>query len=283
MEKLTHLQIEGARQRAIAMDITFEQGDTPKPLIVFIHGFKGFKDWGHFNLVAEALVRKGFTVLKFNFSHNGTTPAQPTEFVDLEAFGNNNLSLELDDLGKVIDYTRSGDFPLSSEVCDVQQLYLIGHSRGGGIAILKAAEDQRVKKLATWAAVNDFSRNWDEATLAKWREDGVVYVPNSRTGQQMPLYWQLYEDYRKNYHRLHIPEVIKKLNIPYLIVHGTADATVPYQSALDLKKWYPPAKLLTVPDGDHTFGGKHPWPLPELPPHTGLVVDETAAFFKAEV
>ena len=92
--------------------------------------------------------------------------------------------------------------------------------------------------------------------------------------------WQLYEDYRENYHRLHIPEVINKLTIPFLIVHGTADETVPHQAALDLKKWYPPAKLLTVPNGNHTFGGCHPWEQPELPPHTELVVRETAAFFK---
>ena len=42
--------------------------------------------------------------VKINFSHNGGTVSQPIDFPDLEAFGQNNFSLELDDLGLVIDW-----------------------------------------------------------------------------------------------------------------------------------------------------------------------------------
>ena len=39
--------------------------------------------------------------VKFNFSHNGTTLESPSDFKDLESFGNNNFSKELYDLIKL--------------------------------------------------------------------------------------------------------------------------------------------------------------------------------------
>ena len=63
---------------------------TPKPLVIFSHGYKGFKDWGCWNLVAEAFKNSGFAFVKFNFSHNGGTIKQPLDFPDLDAFDENN-------------------------------------------------------------------------------------------------------------------------------------------------------------------------------------------------
>lgn len=280
MKEHQNLQISGANKRPVLIDIRYNANRTPKPLVIFVHGFKGFKDWGHFNPIADAFAEQQFVFLKFNFSHNGTTPEHPQEFVDLEAFGQNNFSFELEDLGNVIDFANSRKFPVPKKEFDANHIYLLGHSRGGGIAILKAVEDSRVKKIATWASVSEYGKYWNDAMLPMWQENGVVYVPNVRTGQQMPLFWQLYEDFRDNRNRLIIPDAVKKLRIPFLVVHGTADLTVPYQSALDLVDWHPAAKLVTVLGGDHTFGGKHPFSDPELPESTQKAVMETVGFFK---
>src|SRR5690554_1538958 len=79
------------------------------PLAIFCHGYKGFKDWGAWHLVAEAFAEAGFCFLKFNFSHNGGTVEQPIDFPDLEAFAQNNFSHELDDLDRVINSITSGN------------------------------------------------------------------------------------------------------------------------------------------------------------------------------
>jgi hypothetical protein len=79
--------IEGAEGRLILMDLHFKNGQEDHPIVLFVHGFKGFKDWGAYNLVAEYFVKQGFRFLKFNFSHNGTNPESPTEFTDRGAFG----------------------------------------------------------------------------------------------------------------------------------------------------------------------------------------------------
>ena len=42
-----------AHGRPFAADATYQPGPGPRPVIVFVHGFKGFKDWGHFGELAR--------------------------------------------------------------------------------------------------------------------------------------------------------------------------------------------------------------------------------------
>lgn len=248
------------------------------PLIIFSHGFKGFKDWGTFELIASACASEGFCFVKFNFSHNGTTPERPTEFVDLNAFRQNTLSKELDDLGIVIDYLLGGSHEASGRI-DPNKLYLAGHSRGGGISILKAAEDPRVKKLVTLGAVNNFGRQWKPEVVDKWRKEGVMEVLNSRTGQLMPLDYGLYDDYQKHLDRLYIPAKVQQMDLPYLIIHGRKDETVCIRRAYELNDWNKDCTdLFVIEDADHVFGGAHPWNKPYLPPATLLALNKMFKF-----
>ena len=107
--------------------------------------------------MASTFLEGGVALIKFNFSHNGGTPEQPIDFPDLEAFGNNNYMIELDDLESVINWVSTAE-EFKDEI-DINNIILIGHSRGGAIAILKASEDARIKKLVTWAAVCDLNRS----------------------------------------------------------------------------------------------------------------------------
>ena len=93
-----NIQIEGKHNKPILCDLFFQDDQKPKPVVIFCHGYKGFKDWGAWDKMAETFAEKGYFFVKFNFSHNGTTPENPTEFLDIEAFGDNNYSIELDDL-----------------------------------------------------------------------------------------------------------------------------------------------------------------------------------------
>ncbi len=280
MKILTNIKVPGLHQKPILLDVFYKNDSRPKPIVIFSHGFKGFKDWGHWHLVAQEFAGNEFVFVKFNFSHNGVTEDDLLNFGDLEAFGHNNFSIELDDLGTVIDFVTREASPVLQSEMDVDKLYLIGHSRGGGITILKAAEDARVKKIVTWASVHDYQKFWGDEFIAGWKEKGVQYIANARTGQQMPLYWQLYEDYQKNLERLHIPTAIKKLKIPAMLVHGTADPAVPYAAALEMKEWNPNLELLTIEGGDHVFSGKHPWNENSLPEDTTKAINATINFFK---
>lgn len=273
-----NILIEGSKDKPILLDVCYKETHEAKPVVIFVHGFKGFKDWGHFDLLAKTCAQEGFVFVKFNFSYNGTTPEHPLEFVDLDAFGNNNYIIELNDLEKVIDWALS-DPSIVREV-DKESLYLIGHSRGGGISILKAAEDPRVKKLITWASVSDFLNRNKKRTIDTWQEIGIVYTFNARTQQQMPLYLQFYETLQANKERLNILKAAKSLSIPFLIVHGTADEAVELKDAEELHRAGKHSELLVVGEANHTFGAKHPYEALSFPEHAQFVLDRSLAFLK---
>src|ERR1700690_2221662 len=99
-----NIVLSGADKKPVALDIFFENDEKQRPVVIYAHGFNGFKDWGNFDLIAKKFAAQGYAFVKFNFSHNGTTPEHPEEFTDLEAFGNNNYSKELEDLRLVINW-----------------------------------------------------------------------------------------------------------------------------------------------------------------------------------
>lgn len=276
MKQLKNVEILGSKNKPILLDVFYNNNGIAKPIVIFSHGFKGFKDWGHFNAVAQQFAEAGFVFIKFNFSHNGTTPNDPLNFADLEAFGHNNYLIELDDLKHVIDWSVSNEL-LKADV-DTNKLYLLGHSRGGGITILKAGEDVRVKKMATWASVSDFINRNKQRTIDTWKKDGVVFAMNGRTKQNMPMYYQFYQTILDNKERLNINHAVKRANIPFLIVHGTSDEAVAYHDAEELKKSAKQGLLFTIINGDHTFGAKHPFD-GIIPDDAKQVIEKTIEFF----
>lgn len=263
------------------VDLRFENGEVKpqnKPVIIIVHGFKGFKDWGAFNSMADYLAKEGFIVAKLNFSHNGTTPENPIDFVDLEAFGNNNYSIEADDLGTLIDYLYDGKSPLGK--LEKTDFYLIGHSRGGGIALIKTNEDKRIKKLVTWASICTVEGLISQVEMEKWEREGVYYVYNSRTNQKMPMYYQICNNYFDNIDRLSIEKASAGIKVPCLIIHGDKDETVPVAAAYELKAIIPNSELLVVEGTNHTFDLKHPYHSETFPEHFQLVLENTIAFLK---
>lgn len=270
--------LERQYKKPILWDAFYKATHTQKPLVIFCHGYKGFKDWGAWDLVAKAFADSDLFFVKFNFSHNGGTMEQPIDFPDLDAFGANNYSKELEDLEDLIHYLQSTENPFHTEI-DPNKLILIGHSRGGGIATLKASEDDSITKLITWAGVSDFSkRNGTADELEHWRKNGVKYVLNGRTKQNMPHQYQFYEDFKANEGRLTIENAVKKLNIPHLIIHAKEDPSVNYSEAQDLHSWNPQALLLPIQKSDHVFGASHPWPEENLPKPLEEVIQESIAF-----
>lgn len=279
MKKITNHIIEGKHQKSILLDVFFEETNQPKPILIFCHGYKGFKDWGAWNLMAEAFAKEGFFFIKFNFSHNGGTVEQPIDFPDLEAFGNNNYSKELDDLGSVIDWIyRNKTFQKEINSASIS---LMGHSRGGGTVLLKSNEDARVKQVITLSGVSDYgSRFPKKDNFKKWEEAGVFYVKNGRTHQEMPHYFQFYEDFQKNQKRFFIKRAVENLQIPHLILHGNNDTSVSISEAENLKKWQPKSKFQIIENANHVFNVSHPWNEKNMSKELTQVVDICVDFLK---
>ena len=273
--------------REVPFSVTTDRGDTVhgdlrwfedgrvKPAVIFCHGFKGFKDWGPFPAWGRALANAGFVSVHFNVSHNGVTPEHPTEFVDLDAFANNTYTTELADASAVLDYVAEGTGGLAP--VDSERIGLMGHSRGGGTAILLAEREERVRALTTWASVSTFIGRFTDEQIQDWEAQGYTEVINGRTGQVMRLNRSLYDDAMAHKEELDVRAAAQRLELPWLIVHAKDDEAVDIRAAKRLKAASLDATMLEA-EGGHTFGGAHPHD-GTIPDSLQMVWDKTIRFF----
>lgn len=272
--KEQNIIISNPETRDFLADAFYPENGNRLPLVIFVHGYKGYKDWGAWNLMAEKFAEAGFFFVKFNFSHNGTTVTDPLHFGDLEAFGNNNYSKELSDLGAVIDH-----FAADNKI-DTDKIILIGHSRGGGISIVKTHEDERIHGLVTLASVDTLDRFPKGEAFENWKKEGVYFVVNGRTKQEMPHYYQFYEDYENDMHRFDVERATEMAKAHFLIIHGTQDESVPAKNAEHLHLLHPNSELFLVEGADHTFGAREPWESVQLPENLAKVTGKCIGFLR---
>jgi dienelactone hydrolase len=254
---LTRFELRGADGGPLRGDVRSARHGAARPAVVICHGFKGFKDWGFFPHLAERLALAGVTAVSFNFSGSGVGPDGET-FSEPERFGHATLGKDLQDLDTVLGALGAG--MLVPRLVAPSAVGLFGHSRGGGVAVLRAARDAAVRALVTWSAIGAALR-WGPETIAKWRRDGRMSVTNMRTGDVLPLYTDALDELEADTAgRLDIGAAAAAMRVPWLIVHGEADESVAMKDALFLRKQSAGrAELLLVPHGSHTFGARHPW------------------------
>lgn len=256
-----NLIIKGENDRAILLDYEYKETGKKLPVVVFCHGYKGFKDWGAWGLMGSAFAKAGFLFIKFNYSHNGGTVEQPIDFLDLEAFSKNNYSTEVRDTQRVLNWLESSQLPI-----DKNKINLIGHSRAGGITTIITAIDHRVSKLVTLASVADYAERFPkDKAMKKWKESGVMYVKNGRTHQDMPHLYQFFEDFVKNKELLNILKQASKITQPHLIIHGEHDEAVAVTDAHKLHDASANSQLKLIRGAGHTLGASHPWTATFLP------------------
>jgi uncharacterized protein len=250
---LTKHSLPGALGQ-ILIDVRAGGRTSSRPAVLVLHGFKGFKDWGMFPHLAERLALAGFTAVSPNLSGSGVDDAG--EFSLPDRFGRNTFSAELQDVDRVIDALMDGDLGVPPP----SALGLVGHSRGGGIAVLQTAQDPRIRALVTWSAISRVER-WPQDQRASWRAAGHTQIQNTRTGQILPLYTDVLDDIEQNAESLNIEDAAGRITVPWLIIHGTEDESVGFSEAEALKAASPRKKtrLLAVERGGHTFGATHPW------------------------
>ncbi len=278
MQKSLNLIVKSSiHNKPIVTDVIYLKNNFKKPIVIFCHGYKGFKDWGAWNLAAETFVNNNLFFVKFNFSHNGGTFENPIDFPDLEAFGKNNFIKELDDLEDIIDWvTANSEF--KNEI-NIQNITLIGHSRGGGIASIMASENIKITKLITWAGVSDFGARFPEGEqLQGWKKLGVSHILNTRTLQKMPHLYDFYQNFKDNEARLTIKKAVEKLNIPHLIIQGENDEVVFPQEAKNLHLWNHKSELIFIEEMNHPLGCTQPWGSITMPVHLEKVVTKSIDF-----
>lgn len=249
------------------------------PVIVACHGFKGFKDWGFWPEVGKRFAESKLALVTFNFSGSGIGE-DFQNFTEPERFEANTIGKELDDLGRVLEAVAHREIPVGS--VDVRRLGLLGHSRGGGVAIVRAGRDPRVRSLATWAGVATFQR-FDDAARQLWHEQGYVEIENARTRQVFKLGVGFLEDLDAHAEAYDPVLAARRLRIPYLIVHGTRDESVPVEEAARLAHASDPGltRQALIEGANHTFGATHPFS--GSPPALHRAIERTISWFQSSL
>src|SRR5690606_6902268 len=118
---------------------------------------------------------------------------------------------------------------------------------------LAAGRDPRVDALVTWSAIASIEARWTAEQIATWQRGETVHIPNARTGQEMPVgpgYWL---DFVENREALDVLATASRLAVPWLIVHGAEDETVPVEDARTLSAAAGDnAELCIIEGGTHT-------------------------------
>ena len=272
MEQRFELRHASEPWRVVRGRVGWPAGGGLAPWVLVLHGFKGFMDWGFFPLLAQRLVRRGLCVVRFNHSGSGIGADLET-FSDAGAFRRATLSRELEDIERVRAWIEQGKVGR----IDPRRKALLGHSRGGGMALVHAARSGDYDAVVTWAAVDGFGR-WDAATVADWRREGVLPVHNARTGQTLEVSSEVLEDYERHKKELDVLAACGRLHAPLLAIHGSEDEAVEPEALERIASAASRSRVrkLLVRGAGHTFGATHP--LGEVTPRLELVLRETEDF-----
>lgn len=267
------IHIQNNSKEDINIDLRHREDAKGAPAIIIAHGFKGFKDFAFFPDLSHRLATAGYVTITANFSRNGIGYDHNT-FENLDKFAMNTISHELNDLQIIINNIKEQN--IAKRTIDVDRVALLGHSKGGGICILKAAElGDQIKCIVTWGSVNSFVR-FNNEQIKTWEKGGVVEVENKRTKQLMPINKTFWEDYTKNKAKFDILKAASKIDNPALFIHGDSDETVSSKESEAIhEECSAYVKRLELVEGaSHTFGISHPFEFPTEEYQTACLLTE---------
>ena len=241
----------------IAGDLRYAEGGTGLPLLILCHGFTAHKDWGPFPYFGRRFAGLGFASAVFNFSHNGMGPGSK-RFNELEKFSRNTIGKELEDIRALLRGAEEGGF--GEGRIDPSRIGIIGHSRGGGVAILSASREPCISGVAAWSTVATFHR-YTPHQRESWEREGFLPVTVRGLRTRLRLGVDVLRDLEANREIYDIHRAVRALKVPLLLVHGAADVSVrpaepeSLYAVADRSK----TEIVMLEGTGHTFGAKHPY------------------------
>ena len=204
--------------------------------VVFGHCFTCSRHTRIIRQICSELAEKEIVTLRFDFSGNGQSEGE---------FSESNYSKQIIEM-----QTAAGVMTEKG----VRRIGLAGHSMGAVIAVLTAARTMSVKAVCALAgrlSGLNASHFFSKKQQKELENTGSVSF-NSR-GRSLLLSTNFFAD-AKQYD---LPETVKSLQKPLMIVHGDADEIIPVQDAYLAKTLNPEyTELVVIPGADHMFSAE---------------------------
>ena len=204
------------------------------PTIVIAHGLNNTLE--QYDMYSQLLAKQGYLVYSFDFY--GSSRQSKSGGQDML---NMSVKTELTDLTQVMEKLSSEAF------VDKSKMSLFGASQGGVVASLYAASyPDRVHKLLlifpAFVLFDDAKETYHELGSPDFDQ-----LPDNLTNHNVTLG----KIYLIDALGIDIQSELSKITAPTLIIHGTDDAVVPYQYAVEASQTIPNAELVTVEGGEH--------------------------------
>ncbi|MBN1885331.1 MAG: alpha/beta fold hydrolase [Candidatus Krumholzibacteriota bacterium] len=260
---LREMTIEG--KRPLRADLRTRRPNEPRPVVVVLHGFLGYKRWGFFPWLSERIADAGFHVVTPSFGLCGVDE-ETGRILRPDEFARNTVSDEVEDLHRILGFARDGGLSVPVRPGAAG---LVGHSRGGAVAMIAAADHPEVRALVTWATPSTLDR-YTERRKRLWKEEGRLVFRDPRADEPLSLSYAYYEDIARHWLEPPLAERAARLEAPQLLVHGEQDATVTLRETKALLdgRVGSTIELEVVPGCGHAFGTTHPMDRPPAPLET---------------
>ena len=176
--------------------------------------------------IADALTRRGIAVLRIDDRGVGLSTGE---------FAKATIVDFADDVKTALAYLRS-----RPEI-DPTRIGILGHSEGGVVAVMVAAEDPTLKALVLLASPGTNLRSVVAYQLRYWleRDPTIPFANRERILVKQLARWDVFADGnpRLKFSRKYDPvDAAKHISAPVLILHGEADRQVPPKHGEKLAK-----------------------------------------------
>ena len=229
------IQFRDSTGRRVAAILAEPSGRTDRAVIL-CHGFLSNKNSNTNRRLADILISKGISTLRFDWSGMGDSEG---------TFADVTVGTCCDQLERAFEYIHTQQY---------SRIGLIGSSYGGHIAILVAPRHPTLLALGLKCPVPDFAEmlrlEFGEAAIDHWRRSGEI--PNVTGGNSpIELGYGFYEDCLKH----DAYSAATTIKAPVMIVHGEQDELVPIHQIQQLNdSLQGDTRLHLLPEANHHFG-----------------------------
>ena len=229
------INFPGAQGVKLAAVLETPDGDDPRAFALFAHCFTCTKDIFSARYVTAGLARRGFAVLRFDFTGLGASEGE---------FANTNFSSNVQDLLCAAEFMRA---ELKAP------RVIVGHSLGGAAVLAAAGEIPELRAVVSIAAPAEPAHVQNLFTDAKQKIQMEGEAEVLLAGRPFKIKKQFLDDIEGT----KLADKIRAMNKALLIFHSASDKTVGIENA---RKIYEaarhPKSFISLDGADHLLSDK---------------------------
>ncbi len=238
--KQEKVEFKNSKGQKLVGILHIPDGEGHFPAAIYVHGYRSDKNSRKTIDLSKTIPEQGLVFFRFDLSGRGESDGK---------FEDTTVTQYIDDLRCAIDFISGLD------VVDANKVGVIGNSLGGLVSLQEVSKDNRIKCLvllspvskAPWKKVDEFT----DENVTKWKRQGYIYTHSKRFGD-MKINYGFYED-AQQYNDY---SVYKNIKIPVLIMHGTEDEAVSFESAKKLNEYVDDVEFITLRGANHNYSEK---------------------------